>query len=69
MLQYSIIVSIHCSDGIVCSSYRMVSTLKCVMRYESEKGPLWGLKLCYQFGTVVMNIVGVCGLFLAISFD
>ena len=59
--------SICSSGGIVGSSYVMVSTLKCVMTCESGKGFLWGLRFCYQFGSVVISIVIVSRLFWAAS--
>ena len=59
--------SIRNSGGIVCSSYIMVSALKCVMTCDSGKGPSWGLRLWYQFGLVVISIVIVSRLFLAAS--
>ena len=45
MARFSILGSICNSDGIVGSSYVMVSALKCVITCESEKGPSWGLRL------------------------
>ena len=45
MSRLSVRGSIRSSDGIVGSSYVMVSALKCVMTYESGKGPSWGLML------------------------
>lgn len=67
MAWYSILGSICNSDGIVGFSYMMVSVLKCVMTYKSRKGPLWGLRLSYQFGYVVISIVTMFGLYLATS--
>ena len=45
MARFSIIGSIRSSDGIVGSSYVMVSALKCAITCESGKGPSWGLRL------------------------
>jgi hypothetical protein len=49
------------------SSYIMVSALKCVMMCESRRGPSWGLRSWYQFGSIVISNVIVYGLFLAAS--
>ena len=59
--------SILNSGGIVGSLYIMVSVLKCAMMCESGNGQSWGLRLWYQFGSIVTSIVLVCGLFLATS--
>ena len=67
MSQLSFRGSICDSGGIVGSSYVMVSALKCVMTCKSEKGPLWGSRLWYQLGSIVMKIIIVSGSFLAAS--
>ena len=66
--RFSIRGSIRSSGGIVDSSYMMVSALKCVMTCEFGKRPSWGLRLWYQFGSVVVSIVIVFGLFFAANF-
>ena len=67
MAQLSILGSIRNYGGIVGSSYMMVSSLKCVITCESRKGPSWGLRLCYQFGSVITSIAIVSELFLVAS--
>jgi hypothetical protein len=52
---------VRSSGGIAGSSYIMVTSLKRVMTCEYGKGPSWGLRLRYQFGSVVINIVIVSG--------
>jgi hypothetical protein len=49
------------------SSYIIVSALKCVMTCEYGKEPSWGLRLWYQFGSIVISIIIVYELFLAAS--
>ena len=64
MSRLSIRGSIRSSGGIVGSSYKMVSALKYVMTCDSRKIPSWKLRL---FGSIVISIVIVYGLFLAAS--
>ena len=45
MARLSVLGSIRSSDGIVGSSYVMVSALRCAITCESWKCPLWGLRL------------------------
>ena len=42
-----------------------MSALKCVITCEYGKGPMWGLRLLYQFSSTATSIVTKFGSFLA----